>query len=136
EELVFDTFDLADCARTSMEIIKPVSDSRDIALDLVSPEESVLVEGDKGKMVQVFNNLLSNAVKFNEGGGRVWIEIKIDGAQASVSVSDTGIGIPEEALDKIFTRFYQYDGSSTRKYGGTGIGLAIAQDIMRLHGSR
>jgi len=52
------------------------------------------------------------------------------------SVRDTGIGIPQEALDKIFTRFYQYDGSSTRKYGGTGIGLSIAQDIMRLHGSR
>lgn len=136
EELVFDTFDLVDCARTSMEIIKPVSDSRDIALDLIAHEIPVLVEGDKGKMGQVFNNLLSNAVKFNEGGGRVSVEIKFDGAQASVSVSDTGIGIPEEALDKIFTRFYQYDGSSTRKYGGTGIGLAIAQDIMRLHGSR
>lgn len=136
EELVFDTFDLVDCARTSMEIIKPVSDSRDMALDLIAHEVPVLVEGDKGKMGQVFNNLLSNAVKFNEGGGRVVVEIKFDGAQASVSVSDTGIGIPEEALDKIFTRFYQYDGSSTRKYGGTGIGLAIAQDIMRLHGSR
>ncbi|MBL7647955.1 MAG: response regulator [Candidatus Hydrogenedentes bacterium] len=136
EELVFDTFDLVDCARTSMEIIKPVSDSRDIALDLIATEGPVLVEGDKGKMGQVFNNLLSNAVKFNDGGGRVSVEIKFDGAQASVSVSDTGIGIPEEALDKIFTRFYQYDGSSTRKYGGTGIGLAIAQDIMRLHGSR
>jgi PAS domain S-box-containing protein len=136
EELVFDTFDLVDCARTSMEIIKPVSDSRDIALDLIAVESPVLVEGDKGKMGQVFNNLLSNAVKFNDGGGRVSVEIKFDGAQASVSVTDTGIGIPEEALDKIFTRFYQYDGSSTRKYGGTGIGLAIAQDIMRLHGSR
>jgi PAS domain S-box-containing protein len=136
EELVFDTFDMVDCARTSMEIVKPVSDSRNIDLLIDVSEQPILVEGDKGKMGQVFNNLLSNAVKFNEPGGRVSIDIRIDGSQVIVAVEDTGIGIPNEALDKIFTRFYQYDGSSTRKYGGTGIGLAISQDIMRLHGSR
>lgn len=138
EELVFDTFDLVDCVRTSIEIVKPVSDSRGIDLILTAepPSGPILVEGDKGKMGQVFNNLLSNAVKFNDSGGQVAIEVRIDGDQVIVSVADTGIGIPNEALDKIFTRFYQYDGSSTRKYGGTGIGLAIAQDIMRLHGSR
>ena len=136
EEMVFDTFDMVDCARTSMEIIKPVSDSRDIKLELVAHEQPVLVEGDKGKLGQVFNNLLSNAVKFNASGGTVTVEIRIESNQVTVLVTDTGIGIPEEALDKIFTRFYQYDASSTRKYGGTGIGLAIAQDIMRLHGSR
>ncbi len=136
EELVFDTFDMVDCVRTSIEIVKPVSDSRGIDLVLIAKDNPVHVEGDKGKMGQVFNNLLSNAVKFNESGGRVSVEVRIDGEQVMVEVADTGIGIPAEALDKIFTRFYQYDGSSTRKYGGTGIGLAIAQDIMRLHGSR
>lgn len=136
EELLFDTFDMVDCARTSMEIIKPVSDSREIALNLVARVEPVLVEGDKGKLGQVFNNLLSNAVKFNERGGTVTVEICIDNDEVNVSVNDTGIGIPKEAQDKVFTRFYQYDASSTRKYGGTGIGLAIAQDIMRLHGGR
>lgn len=151
EEVVFDTLDLVDCARTSMQIVKPVADSRNIALALhvrqpesVRPPEAegtaeaadvVLVEGDKGKLGQVFNNLLSNAVKFNENGGSVTIEIQVSDSNVEVSVTDTGIGIPEEALDKVFTRFYQYDGSSTRKYGGTGIGLAIAQDIVRLHGS-
>lgn len=136
EELLFDTFDMVDCARTSMEIIKPVSDSRNIKLELVADDVPVLVEGDKGKLGQVFNNLLSNAVKFNDSGGTVTVEIHIDSSEVSVSVIDTGIGIPKEAQDKIFTRFYQYDASSTRKYGGTGIGLAIAQDILRLHGSR
>ncbi|MBI2421257.1 MAG: response regulator [Candidatus Hydrogenedentes bacterium] len=135
EEIVFDTLDLADCVRTSMQIVQPVADSRGIALVLDAPEEPVLVEGDKGKLGQVFNNLLSNAVKFNEKGGSVTVRLRLLDNNVEVSVSDTGIGIPEEALDKIFTRFYQYDGSSTRKYGGTGIGLSIAQDIMRLHGS-
>lgn len=136
EDLVFDTFDLVDCARSSMQIVKPVADSREIQLIVNSPQEKVLVEGDKGKIGQVFNNLLSNAVKFNANGGRVQIDIAINEETADVTCSDTGIGIPEAALDKIFSRFYQVDSSSTRKYGGTGIGLAIAQDIMRLHGSR
>gem|GEM_PF-309049 len=150
EEMVFDTFDLAECARGSIQIIRPVADSRNIEVTLetvsrVSPGEEeaaleepspVLVEGDKSKLGQVFNNLLSNAVKFNQNGGRIEARIAVGEDMAEVSVSDTGIGIPDDAQDKIFTRFYQCDSSSTRKYGGTGIGLAIAQDIARLHGSR
>jgi PAS domain S-box-containing protein len=136
EEMVFDTFDLVHCARTSIEIVQPVADSRGIELLVVAAAGEVLVEGDKGKLGQVFNNLLSNAVKFNRNNGSVTIEIKKRDDMVEVTVTDTGIGIPKEAQDKIFTRFYQYDASSTRKYGGTGIGLSIAQDIMRLHGSR
>ncbi|MBN2309355.1 MAG: response regulator [Candidatus Hydrogenedentes bacterium] len=136
ETLVFSTFDLVDCARTSLQIVQPVADSRAITLELRAPEEEVLVDGDKGKLGQMFNNLLSNAVKFNRSGGTVVVEIRPTANSVAASVSDTGIGIPAEALDKVFTRFYQYDSSSTRKYGGTGIGLSIAQDIARLHGSR
>lgn len=136
ETLVFGTFDLVECARLSLQIVQPVADGREIELTLVAPEEPILVEGDKGKMGQVFNNLLSNAVKFNHKGGNVTVEIRPTDSSVDVEVRDTGIGIPEEALDKVFTRFYQYDSSSTRKYGGTGIGLSIAQDIARLHGTR
>ena len=149
EKLVFDTFDLVDCARISIQNVQPVADARGIQLklhvadhpgaDLIPVEEKeaqVLVDGDKSKMVQVFNNLLSNAVKFNHNGGKVTIEIRHREDSVEVATIDTGIGIPPEALDKVFTRFYQYDSSSTRKYGGTGIGLSIAQDIIRLHGSR
>lgn len=136
EEMVFNTLDLVDCVRTSLQIVQPVADSRNIAL-VFEPEQSpVMVDGDKGKLGQVFNNLLSNAVKFNRPGGNVTITMRVSGTDTEVIVSDTGIGIPQDAMDKIFTRFYQVDSSSTRKYGGTGIGLAIAQDIMRLHGSR
>lgn len=136
ETLVFDTFDLVECAKQGIQIVKPVADSRSIELDTIVPEGAVLVEGDKGKIGQVFNNLLSNAVKFNRAKGKVTIEIKPFEDSVEVSVTDTGIGIPADAQDKVFTRFYQFDSSSTRKYGGTGIGLSIAQDIVRLHGSR
>ncbi len=134
ERLVFDTFDLLDCARTSIQVVQPVSDGREMEIELLAPDTPVLVEGDKGKIGQVFNNLLSNAVKFNGNGGTVTVEIRLGDGWVEVVVSDSGIGIPKEALEKVFTRFYQYDASSTRKYGGTGIGLSIAQDIVRLHG--
>ena len=143
EELVFTRFDLLDCIRMSVESVKPVADSKGITLTVSAQDEHgmsldgpVPVDGDKGKLGQVFNNLLSNAVKFNEPGGSVSVSVDLRGHTAHISVSDTGIGIPEDALDKVFSRFYQVDSSSTRKYGGTGIGLAIAQDIVRLHGSR
>ncbi|MDZ4858294.1 MAG: response regulator [Candidatus Hydrogenedentes bacterium] len=136
ETLVFDEFDLRECARASLQIVQPVADSRGIVLEMIAPAEPVLVEGDKSKLGQVFTNLLSNAVKFNNAEGRVTVEIIVKDDNVQALVRDTGIGIPEEALDKVFTRFYQYDSSSTRKYGGTGIGLSIAQDIARLHGTR
>ncbi len=136
ETLSFDEFDITDCARAAFEIVQPLADSRDIKLILNAPEEPVIVEGDKGKIGQVFNNLMSNAVKFNRPNGSVTVDIREGEHTIDVSVTDTGIGIPSDAWDKVFTRFYQYDSSSTRKYGGTGIGLSIAQDIMRLHGSR
>ena len=143
EELVFTRFDLLDCIRMSVESVKPVADSKNITLTVTARNERgepfdppVLVEGDKGKLGQVFNNLLSNAVKFNDAGGSVAVNVDMHSNIAHISVTDTGIGIPEDELDKVFSRFYQVDSSSTRKYGGTGIGLAIAQDIVRLHGSR
>lgn len=135
ERLIFATFDLRDCARGSIQIVQPMADSRKIKIDLIAQDEPIWIDGDKGKMGQVFNNLLSNAIKFNEPGGTISVELHMMMRSVEVVVTDTGIGIPEDALDKIFTRFYQYDGSSTRKYGGTGIGLAIAQDIVRLHGN-
>ncbi|MBI1318159.1 MAG: response regulator [Candidatus Hydrogenedens sp.] len=147
EDICFDTFDLADCVRTSIQVVRPLADKRTIAVgyEIIDASEAewikvegdhpVLVEGDKGKMGQVFTNLLSNAVKFNQSEGRVDVTLKMTSDFVEVSVSDTGIGIPEKEQDRIFNRFYQVDSSSTRKYGGTGIGLAIVQDIVRLHGS-
>ncbi|HEO70134.1 MAG TPA: GAF domain-containing protein, partial [Candidatus Hydrogenedentes bacterium] len=136
KDLVFDTLDLAEVVRTSIQIVKPVADGRSIRLEFDAPKDPVLVEGDKGKLGQVFNNLLSNAVKFNRPEGTVSVALHLSETAVEAVVRDTGIGIPAEELDKIFTRFYQVDDSSTRKYGGTGIGLAIAQDIVRLHGDR
>jgi len=137
EALVFESFDLVDVARSSVEMLRPTAVSRKIEIEIEAAEPEFEVDADRGKLGQVFNNLISNAVKFNVDGGHIWLRLARSGSDTvEVSVQDTGIGIDENALDKVFTRFYQRDSSSTRKYGGTGIGLSIAQDIVRLHGGR
>jgi len=97
--------------------------------------DELVVRGDRVKFGQVLVNLLTNAIKFNKEEGRITLTVR-KGPKGflEVEVADTGAGIPEEALDKIFERFYQADSSPRRKYEGTGIGLSIVRDILRLHG--
>jgi PAS domain S-box-containing protein len=97
--------------------------------------DDLVVRCDRGKIVQVLLNLLTNAVKFNHDGGRITLTARRGRASyLEVEVADTGIGIPPESLERIFERFYQVDSSPGRRYEGTGIGLSIARDILRLHG--
>ncbi len=106
-----------------------------IAVTTEYETDDLMVRGDRIKMGQVLINLLTNAVKFNQEGGRITIRAR-KGPRGflEVEVADTGIGIPAEEQGKIFERFYQVDGSPRRKYEGTGIGLSIVRDILRLHG--
>jgi signal transduction histidine kinase/PAS domain-containing protein len=97
---------------------------------------SPAVEVDPGRIVQVFVNLLANAIKFTEDGGTIQVAFERHGDEVTVSVADTGIGIPGEHLPHLFTRFSQVDGSATRVYGGTGLGLAICRELIELHGQR
>ena len=91
---------------------------------------------DLEQMESVFVNLLSNAFKFTEEGGRVSLRLEVVDDEVLVAVTDTGCGIPPDKLGDIFKRFRQADGSVTRRYGGTGIGLDFAQKIVKLHGGR
>jgi signal transduction histidine kinase len=81
-------------------------------------------------------NLLDNAQKFSPNGGTVRMSARAEGDYAILAVSDQGIGIPPEKLSHIFERFYQVDGSATRRYGGMGIGLALCRAIVEAHGGR
>jgi signal transduction histidine kinase len=89
---------------------------------------------DAEQIRHVLRNLMSNAVKFNRPGGSITVEAVRREGEAEVCVADTGIGIPEDKLEKIFERFYQVDASPTRRYGGTGLGLAIVKEIVEAHG--
>lgn len=95
--------------------------------------EQTMVLGDKDKIAQVFTNLISNAVKYSPDGGKVSVSIYEEGKKLKIKVEDEGLGIPDEAMDKLFTKFYRVDNSDRRRIGGTGLGLAIVKEIMKAH---
>lgn len=103
----------------------------ELTVDL--PDEALMVSADRDKIMQVLSNLLSNAVKFTDKGGvRIWARRR--GDLVEIGVSDSGPGIPAEERDRVFSKFHQVDSSSTRKKGGTGLGLPICKHIVEAHG--
>jgi len=99
------------------------------------PPEKFQVDADFEKITWVLMQLLDNAFKFTAPGGKVNLKAEVDGSFIKLQVSDSGIGIPADQIEQIFEPFYQLDGSSTRKAGGTGLGLALARRIVEAHGS-
>ncbi|MFS0634967.1 cell wall metabolism sensor histidine kinase WalK [Mesobacillus foraminis] len=100
------------------------------------PKISIFVEIDEDKVTQVLYNIISNAMKYSPEGGRIVFKVKEKDTEIVVSISDEGVGIPKNNLDKIFDRFYRVDKARTRKLGGTGLGLAIAKEMVTAHGGR
>jgi heavy metal sensor kinase len=99
----------------------------------VAQAAPVTIVGDKVRLRQLFLNLLDNAIKYTPEGGRVTLAVEQRNGEALFRVQDTGIGIPEEELEKIFERFYRVDKARSRELGGSGLGLAIARWIAELH---
>lgn len=94
------------------------------------------MEGDETQLTSMFTNLVENAVKYTSAGGIVEVIGDTDGREISVSVSDTGIGIPEDKLARLFERFYRVDKARSKQTGGTGLGLSIVRHIVEKHGGR
>ncbi|HZB45096.1 MAG TPA: GAF domain-containing sensor histidine kinase, partial [Pyrinomonadaceae bacterium] len=123
----------------AVETVRPQADVKGVALELADGDgaagaATALVSGDRTRLVQVFWNLLSNAVKFSRKGARVRVESRADGAAARVEVVDEGSGIETEFLPRVFDRFSQADGSTTRAHGGLGLGLALVKSFVEAHG--
>jgi len=97
--------------------------------------ETVKVYGVYNVLEEIVYNLCDNSLKYNKNGGNVTITVGRDEGHPFVSVADTGIGIPEEALPRIFERFYRVDKSHSRKIGGTGLGLSIVKHAAAMHGA-
>ncbi|PKL76652.1 MAG: histidine kinase, partial [Candidatus Melainabacteria bacterium HGW-Melainabacteria-1] len=108
---------------------KPIELINDIAPDCPS------VLADENRLQQILFNLIGNAVKFTEAG-EVCLSAQVQGEHLEIKIQDTGIGIPADKLERIFESFEQVEGDSARKYGGTGIGLAITRQLLELHGSQ
>ncbi len=115
--------------------MKPIAEAKSLELICHSVDNELLVFGDKDKLRQVLVNLIQNSLKYTEKG-KVEILVEVERKFAKIIVRDTGIGIPEKDLDRIFERFYRVDKARSRSVGGTGLGLAIVKHIVEAHGSK
>jgi len=128
--------DLAEYLRALVSQVQPLAQRKGIELSLRVEARSTVVWCDLERIERVFLNLLSNATKFTQPGGHVQVIVREASARIEVVVQDDGPGFPPEKADRIFERFYQVDMGGTRRYGGTGIGLALAKEIVELHGGQ
>ena len=127
--------DLVTCLRDHVRSFAPMAERRQLTLQFHSEIPVYPLVFDRDKVEKVVGNLLSNALKFTPEGGKVRVTIERPSSEfIDVMVKDTGPGIPREALDRLFDRFERLDAPATRRQEGTGIGLALAQELVELHG--
>jgi two-component system sensor histidine kinase VicK len=128
----------ADLGRLAAEVVsrlEPSAVRRGLTITLDQPPADLPVHVDADGIVRVLSNLILNAIEFTPSGGRVAVTVcRSPGGDVQVEVADTGIGIPAEAMPRLFERFYRVDPSRSREYGGSGLGLAIAREIVEAHG--
>ena len=138
-ELEHEPFNLRDCVEGALDIVAPRAWEKELELGCLIDEAAPAgIVGDAARLRQVLLNLLSNAVKFTDRGEVVVLVDAVETGGGSyrveLAVRDTGIGIPPDGLERLFTSFSQVDASTTRRYGGTGLGLAISKRLVELMG--
>ena len=115
---------------------RPMFDAKNLTVQTELAEDVPTVQADEARLQQILANLISNAVKYTPAGGWITIRANAAGGQAAISVSDTGVGIPSDALPRLFSKFYRVDQAATAEIGGTGLGLSITKALVELHGGR
>lgn len=125
QQLEFENVDLLEIAKSTAEELKPMADAEDVKISLVG--ENTVIKGVHRLVCEIVRNLCENAVKYNKHGGEVKISVKNDGNLAHFTVADTGIGISDEDISRVFERFYRVDKSHSKQTGGTGLGLSIVK---------
>ena len=126
--------DISSVTRAAINVVRPAADAKGIALDYWAQPGLGAISADSARLQQIMWNLLSNAVKFTPHGGKISVRLEQDGSEARVTIQDTGQGIDPEFLPRVFDRFRQADSSTTRSFGGLGLGLAIVRHLVELHG--
>lgn len=128
--------ELAAVVRGAVETSRSLIEAAGHQLAIIVPPEPILLNADAVRLTQVIANLLNNAAKYTEPGGQIWLSVARQGAEAVISVRDTGIGIRAEMQSRIFDLFTQADRALNRSQGGLGIGLTLARSLTQLHGGR
>ena len=135
-ELKAEEMRVAEALQEVTAILEPMARQQGLQLTTIGAVEASVIKADRSKFKQVLYNLLSNAVKFTPPPGQITITVKDASDQLTISVQDTGIGMKGEDLPKLFREFEQIDGSYTRRYQGTGLGLALCRRFVQMHGGR
>jgi signal transduction histidine kinase len=128
--------DLNAAVKAAVDTVRASAAARHIELSMSLWPSSVVVMGEPVRLQQIAWNLVSNAIKFTDSGGKVRVTTGVNGTQAYLEVVDTGVGIAPEFLPHVFDRFRQADGSTSRRHGGLGLGLAIADALAKMHGGK
>jgi PAS domain S-box-containing protein len=126
--------DLGRVALAALDVVAPTAAAKGVELHADIDPDAITMKGDPDRLQQIVWNLLSNAIKFTEAGGHVTVKVAASRETVTLSVSDTGEGIPEAFLPQLFQRFSQADSSAGRRHGGLGIGLSLVRQLVELHG--
>ena len=126
--------DVRDIAQEVYDKLAPLAKSKNIALSLNQPDAEVILPVERDTLTEAIYNIADTSIKYTESEGTVAISVSRDLGNVYIAVTDTGIGIPKEEVQKIFDRFYRVDKARARETGGTGLGLSIAMDAVKLHG--
>jgi two-component system, OmpR family, phosphate regulon sensor histidine kinase PhoR len=114
-------------------ILQNKANDKEIDLSLISERDNIYISGDSYRLKQIFINIINNGITYTPKGGKVTVTIEENQHEVFVHVQDTGIGIKEEEIPRIFERFYRVDKARSRNSGGTGLGLAIVKHLVEAH---
>ncbi len=134
QSMQFVHMDVREIAEEVYTKLVPLARSKEISLTINTPDEEVILPVERDTLTEAVYNIADNSIKYTESGGSVSVSVSRDLANVYIAVTDTGIGIPKEEVQKIFDRFYRVDKARARETGGTGLGLSIALDAVKLHG--
>jgi two-component system phosphate regulon sensor histidine kinase PhoR len=136
-KMSFRYFNLFEFLTSLIEVFRPTAELHGVQLKLAEGVvRDIEVLGDKERLRVAFDNLLENAIKYNNSGGSVTLAYELHNDTVLIRVRDTGVGIAQEHLPRIFERFYRVDRNRSRQVGGTGLGLAIVKHILEAHGTQ
>jgi len=127
---------LADVVAGVVSLMEARAAAKRLHIDNRLPGDLPPLRGDRDRLSQVFVNVLDNAVKFTPDGGRVTIDAEVSSDQVTVTIADTGTGIPREDIARLGERFYRVDKTRSRELGGTGLGLSIVKHLLHAHGGK